>query len=47
MRYMMFIKHTRDYRGRTIPPGFIEAIGEFIGENTRQGELIDGAGLHS
>jgi hypothetical protein len=47
MRYMMFIKHTEDYRGRTIPPALIEAMGEFIGEYSKQGKFIDGAGLKS
>ena len=47
MRYMMFIKHTEDYRGKTIPPALIEAMGEFIGENTKKGRFIDGAGLAS
>jgi hypothetical protein len=47
MRYMMFIKHTEDYRGKTIPPGLIEAMGEFIGEYTKKGKFIDGAGLKS
>jgi len=27
MRYMMFIKHTEDYRGKPIPAGLIEAMG--------------------
>ena len=47
MRYMMFIKHTEDYRGKTIPPGLIEAMGEFVGEYAKQGKFIDGAGLKS
>ena len=47
MRYMMFIKHTEDYRGKTIPPGLIDAMGEFIGEYSTQGKFIDGAGLKS
>jgi hypothetical protein len=47
MRYMMFIKHTEDYRGKEIPPALIEAMGEFIGEYSRQGKFIDGAGLKS
>lgn len=47
MRYMMFIKHTEDYRGKTIPPGLIEAMGEFIGEYSEKGKFIDGAGLKS
>jgi hypothetical protein len=47
MRYMMFIKHTEDYRGKTIPPALNEAMGEFVGENTKKGKFIDGAGLKS
>jgi hypothetical protein len=47
MRYMMFIKHTEDYRGKKIPPALIEAMGEFVGENTKKGTFIDGAGLKS
>jgi hypothetical protein len=47
MRYMMLIKHTDDYRGKTIPPGLIEAMGEFVGEYAKQGKFIDGAGLKS
>ena len=35
MRYMMFIKHTEDYRNKTIPPGLIEAMGEFVGEQMK------------
>jgi hypothetical protein len=47
MRYMMLIKHTEDYRGKPIPPGLIEAMGEFVGENAKKGKFIDGAGLKS
>ena len=47
MRYMMLIKHTEDYRGKTIPPGLIEAMGEFVGGYAKQGKFIDGAGLKS
>jgi hypothetical protein len=47
MRYMMLIKHTDDYRGKTIPPGLIEAMGEFVGEYAKQGKFIDGVGLKS
>jgi hypothetical protein len=47
MRYMMFIKHTEDYRGKPIPPGLIDAMGEFIGEHTKTGKFVDGAGLKS
>jgi hypothetical protein len=47
MRYMMFIKHTEDYRGKTVPPGLMEAMGEFVGEYAKSGKFIDGAGLQS
>ena len=47
MKYMMFIKHTEDYRGKTIPPGLIEAMDGFIGEYAKQGKFLDGAGLKS
>jgi hypothetical protein len=44
---MMFIKHTEDYRGKTVPPALMEAMGEFVGEYTKRGIFIDGAGLKS
>ena len=47
MRYMMLIKHTEDYRGKKIPDGLQEAMGEFIGEYAKAGKFIDGAGLKS
>ena len=47
MRYMMLIKHTEDYRGKTIPPGLIDAMGKFVDENAKKGKFIDGAGLKS
>jgi hypothetical protein len=47
MRYMMFIKHTEDYRGKTIPPALMDAMGEFVGENTKTGKFVDGASLKS
>jgi hypothetical protein len=47
MRYMMLIKHTEDYRGKKIPPGLMEAMDEFVGEYSKQGKFIDGAGLKS
>ncbi|HEU4879731.1 MAG TPA: YciI family protein [Gemmatimonadaceae bacterium] len=47
MRYMMFIKHTEDYRGKTIPPALMEAMGEFVGENMKKGRIVDTNGLKS
>ena len=45
MRYMMFIKHPEDYRGKTPPAGLYEAMGEFVGAAQKSGVFIDGAGL--
>src|SRR5258705_5162584 len=47
MRYMMFIKHTEDYRGKTVPPGLLEAVGGFVGEKMKEGKIVDGNGLKS
>jgi hypothetical protein len=47
MRYMMFVKHTEDYRGKTIPPALNDAMNAFVGEHTKKGTFIDGAGLKS
>jgi len=45
MRYMMLIKHVEDYRGKTPPPGLMEAMGKFVGDSIEKGIFIDGAGL--
>jgi len=45
MRYMMFIKHPEDYRGKTPPGKLYEAMGEFVGAAQKSGAFIDGAGL--
>lgn len=47
MRYMMLIKHTEDYRNKTIPPGLMEAMGDFVGENMKNGRIVDTNGLKS
>jgi hypothetical protein len=47
MRYVMLIKHTEDYRGRTIPAGLMKAMDEFVGENIRNGKIIETHGLKS
>ena len=38
MRYMMFIKHTEDYRNAKVPASLYEAMGRFI-----EDEIIVGA----
>lgn len=45
MRYMMFIKHTEDYRNKEVPAGLYEAMGEFVGAAMKRGIIVDTAGL--
>lgn len=45
MRYMMFMKHPRDYGNSKPPAALYEAMGAFIGEMMQNGTFIDGAGL--
>ena len=45
MRYMMFIRHTEDYRIETVPQSLFDAMGEFVGEAMKNGSIIDTAGL--
>lgn len=45
MRYMMLIKHTEDYRREDVPESLFTAMGDFVGEATKNGTMIDGAGL--
>lgn len=45
MRYMMFIKHTEDYRNAEVPASLYEEMGKFIEETTKSGNFISGAGL--
>ena len=45
MKFMMLIKHPRDYDIRNVPPALFGPMGEFVGENMKNGTIIDGAGL--
>ena len=45
MRYMMFIKHTEDYRNADVPASLYEEMGKFIEETTKSGNFVAGAGL--
>jgi hypothetical protein len=45
MRYMMFIKHTEDYRSTDVPASLYEEMGKFIEETTKSGHFVSGAGL--
>ena len=46
MKFMLFIKHPRDY-GDVEPPSaaMFEAMGEFVGDLMEKGVMLDGAGL--
>ena len=45
MRYMMFIKHTEDYRNADVPASLHEEMGKFIEDSTKSGNFVAGAGL--
>ena len=45
MRFMMFIKHTEDYRMEEVPQALFSAMGEFVGEAMKSGAIVDTAGL--
>jgi hypothetical protein len=45
MRFMMFIKHTEDYRFEEVPQALFTAMGEFVGEAMKSGAMVDTAGL--
>jgi hypothetical protein len=45
MRYMMFIKHTEDYRNADVPASLYEEMGKFIEETKKSGNFVSGAGL--
>ena len=47
MKYMMFIKHTDDYRGIKPPQALMDAMDKFVGEYAQKGKFLDGAGLMS
>jgi hypothetical protein len=45
MRYMMFVKHTEDYRNADVPASLYEEMGKFIEEATKAGQFVSGGGL--
>jgi hypothetical protein len=45
MRYMMFIKHAKDYQHADVPASLYEEMGKFIEETTKSGNFVAGAGL--
>lgn len=45
MRYMMLIKHFKDYDPAQVPAALYAAMGPFVEEQMRKGVMLDGAGL--
>ena len=45
MRYMMLIKHFKDYDHAKVPAELYAAMGPFVEELMKKGVMIDGAGL--
>ena len=45
MKYLMFIKHQESSRNEPIPPGLMDAMGEFVAQGFKDGTLKDTAGL--
>jgi hypothetical protein len=44
-KYLMFIKHSENYRNEAIPQGLLDTMGEFVNESFKSGVLKDTAGL--
>jgi hypothetical protein len=47
MKYLMMIKHSEDYRGKTPPQGLMDAMGEFVQASLANGTLLETAGLRA
>jgi hypothetical protein len=47
MRYLMFIRHSADYRTQEVPAALNDAMGEFVQTGIKNGTLIDTAGLEA
>lgn len=45
MRFMMMIKHPKDYGDLQVPPALYEAMGAFMQEYAQSGQFLDGGGL--
>lgn len=45
MRYMMFIKHTENYKMEDVPQSLFGAMGQFVQEAMKNGSIVDTAGL--
>ena len=45
MKYLMFIKHSENYRNQKIPKALSDAMGEFVNQSFKNGTLKDTGGL--
>jgi hypothetical protein len=45
MRYMMFIKHTENFKMEDVPQALFDGMGKFVEESMKNGSIIDTAGL--
>jgi hypothetical protein len=45
MRYMMFIKHSENFKFEEIPQSLFGAMGQLVEEGFKSGQLVDTAGL--
>jgi hypothetical protein len=45
MKYLMLIKHSESIRNEPIPQALMDAVGEFVGDKMKSGEVKDTAGL--
>ena len=45
MKFLMMIKHAEGYRREEVPQALMDAMGQFVGENLKNGVLLDTAGL--
>ena len=45
MKFLMFIKHSENYRNDPIPQGLMDAMGKFVEQGFKSGVLKDTAGL--
>lgn len=45
MKYLMLINHSEAHRSQPIPPGLMEAMGEFVTAQMKSGVITETAGL--
>jgi hypothetical protein len=45
MKYLTFIRHPESIRQSPPPPGFMEAMGQFVQKSRANGNLVDTGGL--